>query len=87
VVVQANDGEKWIIQCKRWRGQVGEPIVREFYGTMQHEKADKGAIVTTGKFSKAARLWAQGKPVYLYDGEEFLVGWKKAQGRENSVKH
>lgn len=79
VVVEAKNGEKWVVQCKRWRGTVGERVVREFYGTMLHEKADKGAIVTTGFFTPQAREWARGKPIFLYDGEEFLRIWRQVQ--------
>lgn len=79
IVVEAKNGEKWVVQCKRWRGTVGERVVREFYGTMMHEKADKGAIVTTGFFTPQAREWAKGKPIFLYDGEEFLKIWRQVQ--------
>ncbi len=79
VVVDAKNGEKWVVQCKRWRGKVGEPQVRDFYGTMQHEKVEQGAIITTGGFSRPARNWARGKPIHLYDGEAFLKAWKKSQ--------
>jgi len=79
VVVEARNGEKWVVQCKRWRGTVGERVVREFYGTMMHEKADKGAIITTGFFTPQAREWARGKPIFLYDGEEFLRIWRQVQ--------
>jgi restriction system protein len=79
IVVEAKNGEKWVVQCKRWRGTVGERVVREFYGTMLHEKADKGAIVTTGFFTPQAREWAKGKPVFLYNGEEFLRIWQQLE--------
>lgn len=79
VVVAARNGEKWVVQCKRWRGTVGERVVREFYGTMLHEKADKGAIVTTGFFTHQAKEWAKGKPIFLYDGEQFLKIWRQVQ--------
>lgn len=79
VVVEAKNGEKWVVQCKRWRGTVGERVVREFYGTMLHEKADKGAIITTGFFTPQAKEWAKGKPIFLYDGEEFLRIWRRVQ--------
>jgi restriction system protein len=79
VVAQTPDGEKWVVQCKRWRGMAGEPIVRDFYGAMQHEKADKGAIITTGTFTPQAREWAHGKPIILYDGNELLEAWKRAR--------
>jgi len=78
VIVQTKKGEKCIVQCKRWRGPVGEPIVRDFYGVLQHEKADKGIIISTGKFSRPAQEWARGKPITLYDGEKFLQLWQRA---------
>lgn len=79
VVVTSKKGEKWVVQCKRWRGYVGEPIIRDFYGAMQHEKADRGILITTGTFSKSAQAWAKGKPIALMDGNEFLNAWKRAK--------
>jgi restriction system protein len=41
-LVARRDGEKVIIQCKRYRDTaVGEPVLRDLYGTMQHESADR----------------------------------------------
>jgi HJR/Mrr/RecB family endonuclease len=71
VIGKSHNGEKIIVQCKRWRGIVGEQIIREFHGVMQHEKADKGIIITTGKFTNQAREWARGKPIDLIEGEVF----------------
>jgi len=82
VVIQTKNGEKWVVQCKRWRGNVGEPIVRDFYGTMQHEKADKGAVITTGRFTQQAKEWVKGKPIYLYDGAQFIKAWKRAKAQK-----
>lgn len=79
VVVKAKNGEKWVVQCKRWRGNVGEPIIRDFYGVMHHEKADKGMIITAGDFTQQARVWAKGKPITLVSGEQFLKYLKKAR--------
>jgi hypothetical protein len=55
VEVETKDGERWVVQCKRWRGRVGEPAARDFYGVMRHEKADRGLIVTTGGSTDPAR--------------------------------
>jgi len=82
VVVQAQNGEKWIVQCKRWRGMVGEPVIRDFYGVMHHEKADQGAVITAGRFTPQAQEWARGKPIHLYDGEKFMAAWKRARARQ-----
>lgn len=70
-----------MVQCKRWKGKVGEPVVRDFFGAMQHENAAEGAIITTGTFTPQARQWAKGKPIRLYDGDEFLKVLHKAQGK------
>jgi hypothetical protein len=79
VVVKAKNGEKWVVQCKRWRTPAGESIVRDFYGTMQHEKAAQGAIIAISGFSQAAIEWAKGKPLYLYNGNDFLRIWKRVK--------
>ena len=90
VIVQTRVGDRCIVQCKRWRSKVGEPVIRDFYGVLHHEGADRGAIFTTGQFTQQARAWAKGKPIRLYDGEEFLELWKRAQRRrkrENNRQH
>ncbi len=82
VVVTAKNGEKWVVQCKRWRTTAGESIVRDFYGMMQHEKAAQGAIIATGGFSQPAIEWAKGKPLYLYNGKDFLRLWEKVKKQQ-----
>ena len=62
-------GDLIVVQCKLWKGAIGEPIVRDFFGAMQHEGARLGYIVTTGKFTPAAQAWASGKPMHLVDGK------------------
>jgi restriction system protein len=79
VVVEAKNGEKWVVQCKRWKGSVGEPVVRDFYGVVQHEKADKGILFTTGRYSTPAQQWAKGKPIALYDGNKLAELWSRSK--------
>lgn len=86
VAVNARNGEKWIVQCKRWRKPVGEPILREFYGTMQHEKADKGTLIAVSGFTRQAQDWVKGKPITLYDGEKFLGALERAFKTETTGK-
>jgi restriction system protein len=61
-----------LVQCKRYRGTVGEPVVRDLYGTLVHENADRGWLVTTGGISRQARTWANGKPIELWDGQKLV---------------
>lgn len=72
LVVRSHRGETWLVQCKRYRGKIGEPVVRDFYGALRASDANGGAIITSGTITDAARLWAEGKPIHLYDGEQFL---------------
>ena len=60
-----------IFQCKRWKGAIGAPIVRDFRGAMVG-RADKGLIITTSNFTADARREAtrDGAPaIDLVDGD------------------
>ena len=59
---------KYIIQCKRYTGSVGEPIIRDLYGVVTSERANKGILMTSGVFTKQAQVFAEGKPIELIDG-------------------
>ena len=72
LMVTSPRGERAVVQCKRYRGTVGEPVVRDLYGTMLHVEADLGFLVTTGSISRAARTWARGKPLELIDGQRLV---------------
>jgi hypothetical protein len=66
-------GGKMIVQCKRYRGNVGVVAVRELYGVVNHEHAAKGALVTTGDFTSDARAFAAGKPLELINGAQLKI--------------
>lgn len=59
---------KYIIQCKRYTGSVGEPVIRDLYGVITSERANKGILMTSGTVTKQAQLFAQDKPIELIDG-------------------
>lgn len=62
------NGRLAIVQCKRYRHTIGPDIVRELFGTMVHERASHGFLVTTADISDSARAWAADKPITLIDG-------------------
>lgn len=72
IVVTNAQGEKWIVQCKRYGGSVGEPVVRDLFGTLLHEEAQGAYLMTTGTFTQKAQDWVIGKPIILYDGEALV---------------
>lgn len=60
------------IQAKRWKDPVGRPVVQGFAGSLQGEKARKGVLITTSRFSPGARDFADrlDRRIVLIDGEE-----------------
>ncbi len=58
------------IQAKRWESSVGAPVVREFAGTLDFHKANKGVLITTSTFTADAKTFTQsiGKRIVLIDG-------------------
>lgn len=65
-------GGKIIIQAKRYVNPVDVGSVRDLYGTVQHEGATKGILVTTSQYGPDARKFAQDKPLTLLDGGNLL---------------
>lgn len=52
------NGKVHLLQCKRVKGSVGEPVLRDLFGTMTAWGADSGIVVTTGTVSRKAQAWA-----------------------------
>jgi restriction system protein len=78
------DSRTAIVQCKRYEGSVGQPVVRDLYGTMVHNRVDEAYLVTTGTISLPARQWAMGKAIHLVDGNE-LVEWLDSFQQKGSL--
>ena len=65
-------GGKIVIQAKRYTNVVGISAVRDLFGTVQHEGAMKGILVTTATFGSDAYEFANHKPITLISGAELL---------------
>lgn len=76
--------EKTVLQCKRVQGSVGEPVLRDLYGTMHSEKCTNALVVTTGSVSKQARKWIEGKPIRIVELDE-LQGLLRQHFTEGEV--
>ncbi|NPT60494.1 restriction endonuclease [Paraburkholderia elongata] len=63
-------GGKTLVQCKHWKSTtVGAPVVREMMGLITHHGAVSAKIVCSGKFTRQAIQFAEGKPIELVSGE------------------
>lgn len=65
-------GGKFVIQAKRYVNTVEVAAVRDLFGTVQNEGANRGYLVTTSSFGPDAYAFAKGKPLTLIDGTNLL---------------
>ena len=65
-------GGKIVIQAKRYTNVVGVSAVRDLYGTVMNEGANKGILVTTSTFGPDSYAFANGKPLVLLSGANLL---------------
>jgi restriction system protein len=65
-------GGKIVVQAKRYTNVVGVSAVRDLYGTVVNEGANKGILVTTADYGPDAYKFAKGKPLQLLNGGNLL---------------
>ena len=65
-------GGKYIIQAKRYTNVVPPAAVRDLYGTLMNEGANKAILVTTSDYGGDSFKFAQGKPIVLMNGSHLL---------------
>ncbi len=65
-------GGKIVVQAKRYTHTVGVSAVRDLYGTIHNEGANKGILVTTADYGSDSYEFAKGKPITLLSGSELL---------------
>lgn len=72
-LLMQNENGRSVVQCKRWKGSVGEPEIRDFYGAMINSEAQTGFFVTTAHFTQSAIEFVNGKPITLIDMNKLLT--------------
>jgi restriction system protein len=65
-------GGKIVIQAKRYTNVVGVSAVRDLYGTIMNEGANKGILVSTSNYGNDAYEFAKDKPITLMNGANLL---------------
>jgi restriction endonuclease Mrr len=74
-----------IVQVKGYRHVVGVEAIYSLFGVMVHESATAGVLVTTSRFSRSAREFAEGKDIELIEGAELVDLIRTHLGFEASV--
>lgn len=65
-------GGKIVVQAKRYNNVVGVSAVRDLYGTVMNEGANKGILITTSDYGPDAYSFAKDKPLTLLNGGNLL---------------
>ena len=66
-------GGKFVLQAKRYTRTVDVAAVRDLYGTVVNEGANRGILVTTSSYGPDAYEFAKDKPLSLIDGQNLLA--------------
>jgi restriction system protein len=81
-------GERVLVQCKRWRTfKVGVREIRELFGILAADHADRAVFVSSGAYTTEARTFAKGKPLQLIDGHALLELVREVQKNQPRQKH
>ncbi len=64
-IIAVSNQSKLVIQCKRYRDQVGNKAVQEIIAGREFEKAQFAAVISTGEFTKSAHQLAASANVLL----------------------
>jgi restriction system protein len=66
-------GGKFVLQAKRYTSPVDVAAVRDLYGTVVNEGANRGILITTSSYGPDSYAFAKDKPISLVDGPNLLV--------------
>lgn len=77
-------GGKYVLQAKRYTRTVDVAAVRDLYGTVMNEGANRGILVTTASYGPDAYEFAKNKPISLIDGPN-LIALLRKHGRNYRV--
>lgn len=83
-------GGRYIIQCKRYSKPVGEPVIRDLFGVVNSERANKGILISNSTFTNEALEFAKEKPLELIGGEKLaklLDNYLTNSSKKNSDGH
>lgn len=65
-------GGKYVIQAKRYTKTVDAASVRELWGTLMNEGANRGILITTSSYGPDSYEFAKDKPISLVDGPNLI---------------
>jgi len=70
-------GGKYVLQAKRYTRTVDVASVRDLYGTVMNEGANRGILITTSSYGPDSYEFAKDKPISLVDGPNLIQMLRK----------
>lgn len=68
IIAVDKQGQRWVIQCKKYSKNVDNTAVQEAVAAKAHYKADRAAVMTNKELTKKARELAWENAVELFEG-------------------
>lgn len=75
-VVAVKEGLSVAVQCKLYKGSVGNKAVQEVYSGMKHMQLDRAVVISTGRYTKAAKNLAATTGVLLLSEHDIAHMWQ-----------
>lgn len=75
-VIAVRNGSSVAVQCKRFKGSVGNKAVQEVYSGMKHMQLDRAVVISTGQYTKAAQNLASTTGVILLSEHDIPHLWE-----------
>lgn len=66
-IIAEKDGERWAVQCKRYKNHVGNSAVQEVVAGMALYHCQKSLIITSSWYTKPAQKLARSNGTQLWD--------------------
>lgn len=70
VIATKKNGEKWVIQVKHHKNNIGTSAIQEVLGAKEYYQADVAAVATSSDFTKSAKEYADRTGVEIINGEK-----------------
>jgi restriction system protein len=80
-VILEKDGQRTVVQAKRWKNNVGVAAVQEVYSGKAHYGADAAMVITVSHFTPEAKELAKSTGVILWDRETLRAELQKGMKR------
>lgn len=85
-LILKNEGERIVVQAKRWNEKVGIKAIQEVIGAVKYYKAQKAIVIANNWFTKNAKELAASNGVELWDRGKLISIMSAANGGEIANK-